>query len=246
MLVECNSVTKSFMKHAGRRLLRQHMSYWLRREGPPTERFLAVQDVSFALARGESLAIVGGNGAGKSTLLNVISGLTRPDSGSVVVNGSIVPLMELGSGFHPDLTGAENIELNASLLGFTQKQTEKLFDAIVEFSGFPDFIDEPLRTYSAGMMLRLAFSIAVNLEPDVLIVDEVIAVGDQEFQAKCFDRVLQFRRSGRSLIFVSHSPELVLHLCDTALWLHHGRTMFHGNAGEALDAYRNGIAVQQP
>jgi ABC-type polysaccharide/polyol phosphate transport system ATPase subunit len=219
------------------------MSSWLGRDKSPIERFMALQDVSFTLARGESLAIVGGNGAGKSTLLNIVSGLTRPDSGSVKANCTMVPLMELGSGFHPDLTGAENIELNASLLGFTQKQTEKLFDAIVEFSGFPDFIDEPLRTYSAGMMLRLAFSIAVNLEPDVLIVDEVIAVGDQEFQAKCFDRISQFRRSGRSLICVSHSPALVERLCDTALWLDHGRMAHYGEIHATLDAYQGRLAV---
>jgi ABC-type polysaccharide/polyol phosphate transport system ATPase subunit len=230
------------MKRSARRLLRQHVSSWFRQNSPSIP-FSALQHVSFHLARVASLGIVGSNGAGKSTLLSIISGLTRPDSGSVVVEGTIAPLLELGSGFHPDLTGAENIELNASLLGFTQKETERLFDAIVEFSGIPDFIDEPLRTYSAGMSMRLAFSVAVNLEPDLLVVDEVIAVGDQEFQAKCFDRISRFRRSGGSLICASHSPDLLVHLCDRGLWLDHGQAMLTGEIGTVLEAYQGRLAV---
>ena len=155
------------------------------------------------------MAIVGGNGAGKSTLLSLVTGLCRPTRGRIAVEGRVAALLELGSGFHPDLTGAENIALNAALLGLSRKRTEACFDDIVEFSGVGDFIHEPLRTYSSGMNMRLAFSIAVNVDPDILIVDEVLAVGDLAFQAKCFDRIAEFKRAGKTLLFVSHAPQMV-------------------------------------
>jgi ABC-type polysaccharide/polyol phosphate transport system ATPase subunit len=217
------------------------MLTWLQKT-PPGTPFKALNNVSFSLRRGESLGIIGHNGAGKSTLLNVVSGLSQPDSGTVRVDGSIAPLLELGAGFHPDLTGEENIELNASLLGFTQKQTERLFDSIIDFAGIGDFVREPLRTYSSGMSMRLAFSIAVNLDPDILIIDEVIAVGDQEFQAKCLDRIATFRRSGKSLICVSHSPALLLQFCDQGLWLDHGEVMAGGELQTVLDTYQATLA----
>ena len=237
MLVRCESVSKVFRRHTSSQLLRHRVSSWFRRaqRGAP---FKALNNVSFELERGESLGIIGHNGAGKSTLLSIVSGLSRPDSGRMRVEGTISPLLELGSGFHPDLTGGENIELNASLLGFTRKQTEKLYDAIVDFSGIGEFIEEPLRTYSAGMTMRLAFSVAVNLDPDILIIDEVIAVGDQDFQAQCLERISSFRKSGKSLICVSHSPELLSHLCDRGLWLDHGEVMVQGEMAAVLDSYQ--------
>jgi ABC-type polysaccharide/polyol phosphate transport system ATPase subunit len=146
-------------------------------------------------------------------------------------------MLELGSGFHPDLTGAENVQLNASLLGFTRARTKALFDPIVEFSGVGEFINEPLRTYSTGMMLRLAFSVALNLEPRILIIDEVLAVGDQAFQEKCFEKIFEFRNSGKTLLCVSHAPAILLRLCDRALWLDHGSLLMDGNAAEVLQAY---------
>ena len=153
------------------------------------------------------------------------------------MSGQLAALLELGSGFHPDLTGAENVQLNASLLGFTRARTNTLFDSIVEFSGVGEFINEPLRTYSTGMMLRLAFSVALNLEPRILIIDEVLAVGDQAFQEKCFDKIFEFRNSGRTLLCVSHAPAILLRLCDRALWLDRGALMMDGKASEVLQAY---------
>ena len=153
------------------------------------------------------------------------------------MNGRVAALLELGSGFHQDLTGAENIDLNASLLGLSRKKTEACFDEIVEFSGIGDFIYEPLRTYSSGMTMRLAFSVAVHVDPDILIVDEVLAVGDQAFQTKCFDRIAEFKRAGKTLLFVSHSPQLVKRFCDRTLWLDHGEAVLIGTPDEVLDAY---------
>ena len=183
------------------------------------------------------MAIIGGNGAGKSTLLSLVAGLSRPNEGRVSVNGKVAALLELGSGFHPDLTGRENVSLNASLLGLSRKRTEECFDAILEFSGIGDFIEEPIRTYSSGMIMRLAFSVAVNVDPDILIIDEVLAVGDQNFQTKCFEKIRGFKNAGKTLLFVSHAAEMVRQLCDQALWLHHGKAMMFGGPEEVLSAY---------
>lgn len=234
-LIDLRRISKSFSHHTGRTLLRNHVAGWFGRAGK--QRFYALRNVSFRIERGESVAVVGGNGAGKSTLLSVVAGLARPDSGEVAVNGRIVPLLELGSGFHYDLTGAENVRMNASLLGLTRQRTAELFDSIVEFGGISDFIDEPLRTYSSGMILRLAFSVAVNMDPDILIVDEVLAVGDQAFQAKCFDKIFEFKRSGKTLLCVSHAAGMIKQLCDRALWLDHGELVMDGSITEVMDAY---------
>ena len=233
--IEFHQVSKIFQRHTGQKLMRHHVRDWLRRN--PEHDFYALKDVSFRIASGENVAIVGKNGAGKSTLLSLVCGLARPEKGRVETNGKIAALMELGSGFHYDLTGEENIYLNASLLGLTRARTNELFDSIVEFSGLAEFINEPLRTYSSGMTLRLAFSVALNLEPTILIVDEVLAVGDQAFQEKCFERILEFRHSGKTLLCVSHSPAILLQLCDRALWLDHGELMMDGNAADVLQAY---------
>jgi ABC-type polysaccharide/polyol phosphate transport system ATPase subunit len=200
--------------------------------------FYALRNVSFQVKSGESLAIVGRNGAGKSTLLSLITGLTRPDVGEITTTGRVAALLELGSGFHFDLTGAENVRLNAALLGFTRKQTDMLFESILEFAEVGDFINEPLRTFSSGMILRLAFSVAVNLDPDILVVDEIIAVGDQAFQAKCFDRVRRFRDRGKTIVAVSHATGILLELCDRALYLDQGNVVVDGEISSVLDAYK--------
>ncbi len=233
--IDCESVSKTFVRHAGRRLLRQHASTWFRR-GRHTV-FQALRDVTFQVRSGESVGIIGRNGAGKSTLLGVVTGLARPDGGRVRVEGRIAALLELGSGFHPDLTGRENLFLNSALLGFTEAETRARFDGIVSFAGLEDFIDEPLRTYSSGMSLRLAFSIAINLDPDILIVDEILAVGDQAFQNKCFEKVLEFRKAGKTILAVSHSAGMLRHLCDRAIWLEEGRLVMDDRIGIVLDAY---------
>jgi ABC-type polysaccharide/polyol phosphate transport system ATPase subunit len=236
-LIEFEHVSKTFHHAGGAKLLRAHLEERLRQRGAKREVFYALKDVSFQVQRGECMAIVGGNGAGKSTLLSLVTGLCQPTEGRIQVNGRVAALLELGSGFHPELTGSENILLNASLLGLSRKKTEACFDEIVEFSGIADFIHEPLRTYSSGMIMRLAFSVAVHVDPDILIVDEVLAVGDQAFQTKCFERILKFKRAGKTLLFVSHSAQLVRQFCDRTLWLDKGEAVLVGTPDEVLSAY---------
>ena len=216
-------------------MLRGHVADRLRRR--KRETFQALKHVSFQLDRGESLAVVGSNGAGKSTLLSLVARLAEPTEGRVTVNGRVAALLELGSGFHPDLTGSENLQLNASLLGLGRKRTLELRDSIVEFSGIGEFLDQPLRTYSSGMTMRLAFSVAIHVDPDILIVDEVLAVGDQSFQARCFEKIAACKRAGKTLLFVSHASHLVRQLCERALWLDHGEVMMDGAAGAVIEAY---------
>ncbi|MGB7759908.1 MAG: ABC transporter ATP-binding protein [Bryobacteraceae bacterium] len=234
--LEFENVSKSFGRHAGRLLLRQRLLDWMRSSS--RERFYALKNVSFRLEAGQGLAVVGSNGAGKSTLLCLAAGLGKPDSGRIRVNGRMATLLELGSGFHPDLTGAENIRMNASLIGLTRRRTAELFDDIVAFADVGDFIDEPVRTYSTGMGMRLAFSVAVNMDPDIMLVDEILTVGDQAFQKKCFDRVQAARRQGRTFLCVSHSATMVQQLCDNAIWLDHGELVMSGRVGEVMDAYK--------
>jgi len=236
-ILEFDQVSKIYYRHGGRMLLRNRLQIML--SGRKPESFAALRNVSFQLRRGESMAVVGPNGAGKSTLLSLVAGLSRPDTGSISVKGRIAALLELGSGFHPDLTGAENVHLNAALLGLTRKRTTELFDEIVQFSGISEeFINEPLRTYSTGMQMRLAFSVAINMDPDMLLVDEVLAVGDSAFQEKCFRRVREFRNSGKSLLCVSHASGMVQELCDCAIWLDRGEVVMSGAIAEVMEAYK--------
>ena len=217
-------------------MLREQVRAWIGGEHR-RNRFYALQDVSFEVARGESVAVIGANGSGKSTLLSLVCGLTRPDTGSIHVNGQVAALLDLGSGFHFDLTGIENLRLNASLVGLSRRRTDELFDDIVAFSELGDFMNEPLRTYSTGMVMRLAFSVAMHLDPDVLIVDEVLAVGDEAFQQKCFDRMMAFRRSERTLLVVSHSGATLREVCSRAVWLDHGNLIEDGEVNAVLDHY---------
>ena len=213
--VQFDHVTKSFPRHAGQLLIRQRVTNWIR--GTHREQFSALSDVSFTVEEGECLGVVGLNGAGKSTTLNLITGLCRPTSGTVTVKGKVAPLLELGAGFHPDLTGRENVNVNAALLGLTGKETRERFPEILNFADIGDFIDEPLRTYSSGMMMRLAFSVAVHVDPDILVLDEVLAVGDQDFAEKCAERIRAFRRAGKTMICASHSLPKIESLCDRSL-----------------------------
>jgi ABC-type polysaccharide/polyol phosphate transport system ATPase subunit len=241
-IVEFKNVSKFYYRHGERLLLRNRIQQLVTRKGP--ESFAAVKNVSFTLERGESMAVVGPNGAGKSTLLSLVAGLAKADVGSIVVNGRVAALLELGSGFHHDLTGAENVRLNAALLGLSRKRTVELFDDIIEFSGIgPEFVHEPLRTYSTGMIMRLAFSVAINMDPDVLLVDEILAVGDAAFQEKCFQKVHEFRNSGRSLLCVSHAAGMVQQLCDKAIWLDHGEMVMSGAISEIMAAYNGRAAI---
>jgi ABC-type polysaccharide/polyol phosphate transport system ATPase subunit len=231
-------VSKSYLRNAGRALLIQRFASWLKRA--PLETFRALDDITFELHAGESLAVVGYNGAGKSTLLRLATGISKPETGRVTVHGAIAALMELGAGFHPDLTGAENLVLNASLLGLSRKKTYEEFDSIVEFSGIREFIGEPLRTYSSGMVMRLAFSVAVRVNPDVLFLDEVLAVGDLAFQRKCIEEIKRLKQAGTTLVCVSHAASMVRELCELALWLEYGKIKMFGPAGTVLDSYESG------
>lgn len=205
------------------------------------ERFFALKDICFQLEHGESVAVIGHNGAGKSTLLSLAAGLATPQSGRVRVEGRIAALLELGSGFHPDLTGAENVRINAGLLGLSRRQTQARFQEIMEFSGIGDFFYEPLRTYSSGMMLRLAFSVAVCVEPDVLVIDEVLGVGDEAFFAKCVSKIMEFRNAGKTILCASHSTGIVKMLCNRALWLDHGALVLDGPINAVVESYQDSV-----
>jgi ABC-type polysaccharide/polyol phosphate transport system ATPase subunit len=199
--------------------------------------FKALDEVSLEIRGGECLGIIGRNGAGKSTLLKVISRILRPTSGRVWVRGSIAPLIELGAGFHAELTGRENVFLNGAMLGFSQTEMESKFDGIVDFAELSDFIDAPLRTYSSGMKMRLGFAIATDIEPDILIIDEILSVGDEAFQEKCLTRMEAFRQRGTTIIYVSHSMSSVEDLCDRVVWLKQGRIAREGRTDEIIEAY---------
>ena len=202
------------------------------------ETFWALRHVDIGVQPGEAIALVGHNGSGKSTLLKTIAGVLMPDEGEVLVQGRISPMIELGAGFDPELSGRDNIFLNGALLGFSRKQMEGKFDRIVAFSELGDFIDMPIKNYSSGMYARLGFAIAQDVEPDILIVDEVLAVGDERFQEKCKARIRDFRSAGITFCFVSHNYEAARELCPRAAVLHHGRLAFDGPIGQAWERYR--------
>ncbi|MDP9094134.1 MAG: ABC transporter ATP-binding protein [Actinomycetota bacterium] len=205
------------------------------------DEFWALREIDFSVARGSTFGLVGHNGSGKSTLLKMLAGIYRPTSGTIAVNGRVSALLELGAGFHGELTGRENIYLNGAILGLTRKQIDAAMDQIIDFSGIEEFIDSPVKVYSSGMYVRLGFSIAVTVDPEILIVDEIIAVGDEEFQRKCFDHLYQLRRQGTTIVLVSHSLPLVADLCDRALWLERGHLMSMGTARDVIDDYLEAV-----
>jgi ABC-2 type transport system ATP-binding protein len=208
------------------------------------EDFWALRDVDVEISVGESVGLVGANGSGKSTLLKVIGGIITPTSGRVMTRGRMAALIELGAGFHPDLSGRENVYLNAALLGLRRSETRKNFDAIVHFSGIADFIDTQVKFYSSGMYVRLGFAVAVHSDPDILLVDEVLAVGDEPFQRKCMDKIRQFQSEGRTIVLVSHSADQVGDVCDRAVVLEHGHVVAVGTPREALRRLREDYEVQ--
>jgi lipopolysaccharide transport system ATP-binding protein len=235
MAILAERVSKRFWLHRERRTgLKERV---VRGRAPKAEEFWALRDASFSIPRGATFGLLGQNGSGKSTTLKVLAGIYRPTSGRVIVNGRVSALLELGAGFHGELTGRENIRLNGAILGLSGKQIDAAMDGIVEFAGIGDFIDSPVKIYSSGMFVRLGFAVAVSLDPEILMVDEVIAVGDEEFQRKCFDHLFELRKRGTTVVLVTHSLGLIRDLCDEAAWLEHGEIRKLGPAREVADAY---------
>jgi len=208
--------------------------------------FWALEGLDLDIRRGESLGIIGRNGAGKSTLLKVIARVLRPTRGRVWVRGNVAPLIELGAGFHTELTGRENVFLNGAMLGFSQAQMEERFERIVAFAELGSFIDAALRSYSSGMVMRLGFAIATEVEPDILIIDEVLAVGDESFKEKCLARMAEFRERGTTVLYVSHALESVRATCDRAVWIDEGKLRYEGPVEQVIGAYRSHIAHPTP
>lgn len=199
--------------------------------------FWALKDISFEVHPGETLGVIGDNGAGKSTLLKIVAGTLKPSEGKVSVHGRVSAILELGMGFHPEMTGIENIFLSGHLMGLTKKEIEEKLEDIVGFSELGDFINQPVKTYSSGMYVRLAFSIATAVDPDILVIDEALSVGDSYFQKKSLDRIMEFRGKGKTIIFCSHNMYHITHLCNKAVWLHHGRIRMSGSVLEVVEGY---------
>ena len=220
--------------------LKEFCVRWLRRD-LESEDFWALDGVSFEVEKGDVVGIIGHNGAGKSTLLKVISGIMKPTKGSVEVYGGIVPMLELGSGFDFELSGRENIYLNGAILGYSKKFLDGRYGEIVEFSQLGQFIEAPLRTYSSGMLARLAFSVACVVEPDILIVDEILSVGDADFQEKSRARMMELMTGGTTVFFVSHSLQQIREMCSRAVWLEHGRVQAFGEAADVCDRYERSL-----
>jgi ABC-2 type transport system ATP-binding protein len=225
--ISAQGITKRFVNHSERATSVKER--FVRRRNKPSTEFYALRDVSLDIRHGESIGLMGANGSGKSTLLKVLAGILRPTSGRVETNGRIASLLELGAGFNGELSGRDNIYLNASLLGLTRRATDALFDDIVDFAELSEFIDGPVKHYSSGMYVRLGFAVAVHVDPDILLIDEVLAVGDEHFQRKCLDKISQFQDQGRTILFVSHSSALVEKICSRAIVLDHGNPMFDGD-----------------
>jgi len=211
----------------------------------PEEAIAALEEVDFTVARGEAFGVIGGNGSGKSTLLKLVAGMLKPTAGRITVAGRVAALIELGAGFHPEISGRENVFINGAVLGLSRKQIERRYDDIVEFSGLSDFMEEPVKNYSSGMYVRLGFAVAVHTDPDVLLVDEVLAVGDEAFAHRCLRRIEEFLASGRTLLLVSHSLDLVEGVCDRVLWLDNGRQRLVGEPRRVIDAYRQEVAERE-
>ena len=236
-IIQVNDVTMSFRMNNDRILsLKEFVTTALRGKLEYND-FTALNHVSFNVKKGETLGLIGHNGAGKSTMLKLISGILKPTKGSISAHGNVVPMLELGSGFDMDLTGRENIFLNGAILGYSENFLKSKYDEVVAFSGLEQFIEMPIRNYSSGMLARLAFSVASMVEPEVLIVDEILSVGDADFQEKSKARMLELMGGGTTVLFVSHSLEQIREMCDRCIWLEHGQVKVIGSANEVCDAY---------
>ena len=239
--IEAVNVSKVYRRYARKKQFATLKSALLKgsliRDLQPDETFPALRGVSFSVPKGSTYGVIGRNGSGKSTLLKCVAGITRPTEGRIAVHGRISALIELGAGFHPEISGRENVFINGIMLGLSKREIQRRFDEIVEFAELKDFIDAPVKTYSSGMYMRLGFAVAVNVDPDVLLIDEVLAVGDQSFTVKCLDKFAEFRRRNKSILLVTHSLDLVEKFCDHALWLDRGKTLGEGEPRRVVAAY---------
>lgn len=243
-LIELRHVSRQYtMQRSRHRSLQEMFIRWLRREKKVNEVFWPLRDVSFAIHPGDCVGIIGPNGAGKSTLLKLITGILAPTEGDLFVNGRISSLLELGAGFHPDLTGRENIYLNGSIYGLSRAQMDKKLDSIIDYAELGEFIDTPIKHYSSGMYVRLGFAVAIHTNPDLLLVDEVLAVGDAAFQRKCLTSIQKFRDNGGTLVFVSHDLTSIQTICKRVLWLEHGKIQAEGHPTEVIMAYIQHLAA---
>jgi ABC-type polysaccharide/polyol phosphate transport system ATPase subunit len=234
------NVTKVYRRYSGKQFATLKSALLQRsilRELQPSETFPALTDVSFTVSKGATYGVIGRNGSGKSTALKLVAGITKPTSGIVKVEGRISALIELGAGFHPEISGRENVFINGIMLGLSKREIQQRFDEIVDFAELREFIDAPVKTYSSGMYMRLGFAVAIHVDPDVLLVDEVLAVGDEGFTHKCLDKFAELRRRGKTILLVTHSLNLVERFCDEALWLDSGHAMIHGDPKRVVGAY---------
>ena len=236
--IEIRNINKQFvLRHT--RSLKEALVWLLRgRKGDLSKKFHALRDLSIDIEHGETVALLGLNGSGKSTLLKHISGVMLPDSGTVRTGGRVAGLIEVGAGFHPDLSGRDNVFLNGAILGMTEAQIKEKFDSIVEFAEIGEFIDTEVKFYSSGMYLRLAFSVAVHTDPDVFLVDEILAVGDEPFQKKCLAKIKELAAAGKTLVVVSHDLDLVAHVCERGVLLEHGRVIMDGPVADVISRLR--------
>jgi len=235
--IKFNRVTKAYDLQAGIRTVFSALKLVTGSDKISSELFHALSDVSFEVKKGEAFGIIGRNGAGKSTILKIIAGVTKPTSGTIEVNGLVSSLIELGAGFHPDMTGRENVYMSGAILGLSKKYIDRKFNEIVDFAELWDFIDVPVKKYSSGMYARLGFAVAVSIEPEILIIDEILSVGDIFFQQRCFTKMREIIESGTTFIFVTHDTAAVQNLCDRAILLESGRVDFVGDATEAVSRY---------
>ena len=238
--IELSNVSKVYRRYGGRQFSTLKSALLQRsilRDLQPSETFQALTDVSFSVPKGATYGVMGRNGSGKSTALKLVAGITKPTSGTVRVEGRISALIELGAGFHPEISGRENVFINGIMLGLTKREIHERFDEIVDFAELREFIDAPVKTYSSGMYMRLGFAVAINVNPDVLLVDEVLAVGDEGFTHKCLDKFAEFKRRNKTILLVTHSLNLIERFCDEALWLDGGRAQLHGDPKRVVDAY---------
>lgn len=233
--IKVENVTKTFKLFYDKpSTLKERLVFWNKKKA---DVHTVLEDISLDIKKGETVALIGVNGSGKSTLLKLMTKIIYPTKGKITTNGKLTSLLELGAGFHPDFTGRENIYFNAAIFGLTKQEIDKRLDTIIEFSELGEFIDSPVRTYSSGMYMRLAFSVAINVDAEILLIDEILAVGDQHFQDKCFEKLNELKESGITIVIVTHSLESVKKLCSRAVWIYNGKIKMDGNTQKVTDEY---------